>query len=119
MAGDGGISIRCLAKTEGDMRHFVAALGLVLMSSFVAWPASAQTTPQQERMKTCNTQAGNQKLSGDARKTFMSQCLSGQTAEKPVTTQQQKMKDCNATASQQKLSGDKRKEFMSTCLKGG
>lgn len=69
-------------------------------------------------MGTCNTQAGQQKLSGDARRQFMSQCLSGKpVAEKPLTAQQQKMKECNASASAAKLSGDKRRQFMSTCLK--
>jgi hypothetical protein len=29
-------------------------------------------------MKTCNSQAASQSLSGDARKTFMSSCLKGQ-----------------------------------------
>lgn len=97
----------------------VVAILAVTMLPLV--PASAQNqTAQQERMKACNTQAGSQKLSGDARRTFMSECLSGKTiAEQPGNPQQQRMKDCNATASQQKLSGDKRKEFMSTCLKGG
>ena len=32
-------------------------------------------TPQQMKMKTCNTDAADKKLSGDARKTFMSSCL--------------------------------------------
>ncbi|HEV2546778.1 MAG TPA: PsiF family protein [Stellaceae bacterium] len=44
----------------------------------MAHPVSAQTTnPQQERMKLCNKEAGDQKLAGEARKTFMSECLSG------------------------------------------
>jgi len=32
-------------------------------------------TPQQVKMKSCNTAAGDKKLSGDARKSFMSSCL--------------------------------------------
>lgn len=31
---------------------------------------------QQEKMKACNAEAGKQKLKGDARKKFMSECLS-------------------------------------------
>ncbi|MNI89987.1 Phosphate starvation-inducible protein PsiF precursor [compost metagenome] len=34
-------------------------------------------TPQQQKMKDCNAKAGDQKLTGDARKTFMSTCLKG------------------------------------------
>jgi HPt (histidine-containing phosphotransfer) domain-containing protein len=102
------------------MRNLLGAVAVVLSTSLIALPAAAQqTNPQQERMKLCNKQAGDQKLTGDARKTFMSDCLSGKTTTaKPLTAQQQKMKDCNATATAQKLSGDARKSFMSSCLKG-
>ena len=40
-----------------------------------AKPASAAQMSQQDRMKSCNADAGKQKLAGDARKTFMSSCL--------------------------------------------
>jgi len=40
-------------------------------------PASTKTMTQQEKMGYCNKQAGNKKLEGDARKKFMSECLSG------------------------------------------
>lgn len=101
------------------MRHLVAA-SLFAATVLAISPLFAQTIiPQQERMRTCNTQAGQQKLSGDARRQFMSQCLSGRTtAEKPLNAQQQKMKDCNASASAAKLSGERRSQFMTTCLKG-
>lgn len=39
-------------------------------------PSAAQKK-QQERMRTCNDQAGSKKLQGDARKKFMSECLKG------------------------------------------
>ena len=45
----------------------------------LAMPASAQLTSQQQKMKDCNTQASG--MSGDARKQFMSTCLSGGAAE--------------------------------------
>ena len=45
-------------------------------------------TEQQSKMGTCNKEAGDKKLEGDARKKFMSECLSA--SNKP--TQQQKMK---------------------------
>ena len=47
-----------------------------------------KANPQQERMKACNTQAGDKK--GDERKAFMSQCLKGGAAA-PMS-QQDKMK---------------------------
>jgi psiF repeat-containing protein len=72
-----------------------------------------KANPQQERMKTCNAQAGDKK--GDERKAFVSQCLKGGAA-KPMT-QQEKMKKCNVDASAKSLKGDDRKAFMSDCLK--
>jgi hypothetical protein len=38
--------------------------------------AGAKPT-QQDKMKTCNAQAGDKKLKGDERKKFMSDCLKG------------------------------------------
>src|SRR5690348_6281187 len=73
-----------------------------------------KTNSQQERMKACNTQAGNKK--GDERKAFMSSCLKS-GAPAGHMTQQEKMKKCNADASAKSLKGDERKSFMSGCLK--
>jgi len=85
-------------------------LALALAGAFAAWisPALAEGNAQQERMKTCNTKAGDMK--GDERKQFMSDCLS-----KEKNSQQEKMKTCNAKAGDMK--GDERKLFMSDCLK--
>ena len=88
------------------MRDLLGAVAMILTTSLSALPAAGQqTNPQQERMKVCNKQAGDQKLTGDARKTFMSECLSGKTTS-------------NATATVQNLTSDARKSFMSSCLKG-
>ncbi len=89
--------------------------------AFAQSPApSAAQTAQRDRMKTCNTDAGTQKLAGDARKSFMADCLAGKSAApaKELTPQQAKMKSCNADASAKSLKGAERKSFMSTCLKG-
>jgi hypothetical protein len=72
-------------------------------------------TPQQERMKSCNAQAGEKKLAGDERKAFMAGCLKGQAPAAPMS-QQEKMKACNKEASAKALKGDERKAFMSQCL---
>jgi hypothetical protein len=58
------------------MKTFLIAVALMVA---LGMPASAQLTSQQQRMKDCNTQASG--MSGDARKQFMSSCLSGGTAE--------------------------------------
>jgi hypothetical protein len=58
------------------MRQLLIPLALMVA---LVMPASAQLTSQQQRMKDCNTQASG--MSGDARKQFMSSCLSGAAAE--------------------------------------
>jgi psiF repeat len=100
------------------MKGLVATVcASILMLGVSSQPPAYALTPQQELMKTCNQQAGNQKLTGDARKSLMSDCLSGKTSS-PLTRQQELMKSCNAQATSQKLKGDDRKQFMSSCLKG-
>jgi len=89
----------------------VAAVTLLVGTVTTSPADDTKLTPQQEKMKTCNTQAGDKK--GDDRKAFMSQCLKGGTAA-PMT-QQEKMKACNTQAGDKK--GDERKAFMSQCLK--
>jgi len=76
-------------------------------------PAVAETA-QQTKMKTCNAEATQKALKGDARKTFMQTCLSAGSA--PANSQQEKMKSCNQEASAKGLKGADRKSFMSTCL---
>lgn len=91
-----------------------------MLSHSPAFAAEKTVTPQQQRMTTCNQQATSQTLKGDARKTYMSNCLkNSQSApgEKSLTPQQQKMKSCNAEAGNKDLKGDARKTFMSECLK--
>ena len=90
------------------MKHLVA-LTLIGACAALATPAFAAENAQQERMKTCNAQAGDKK--GDDRKQFMSDCL-----KKEKNSQQEKMKTCNQKAGDMK--GDERKKFMSDCLKG-
>jgi hypothetical protein len=102
----------------------LAAVAILLVASPVCYAQqSNQSAPsgQQERMKTCNTQASSQKLTGDARKSFMSDCLSGQATGSGTSTgnsQQDKMRYCNFQASDRHLTGDARKSFVSDCLTG-
>jgi hypothetical protein len=85
------------------------ALAFAGAIAVAALPSYAAENAQQERMKTCNAQAGDKK--GDDRKQFMSDCL-----KKEKNSQQEKMKTCNQKAGDMK--GDERKKFMSDCLKG-
>jgi len=58
------------------MRKYLIA---VVMMALLATPAIAQLNSQQQRMTDCNRQAKG--MTGDARKQFMSSCLSGGSAE--------------------------------------
>jgi len=95
------------------------AIVLALTACLGSLSALAANT-QQEKMKSCNAQAKEQNLSGDARQGFMKTCLSAKPAApaaKPLTAQQEKMKKCSADAKAKGLKGAERKAFMSTCLK--
>jgi Cu/Ag efflux protein CusF len=61
----------CSAKNKGKTGDDYKAAQKACLS---AKPVASPTTPQ-ERMKSCNADAATKKLSGDARKTFMSGCL--------------------------------------------
>lgn len=104
------------------MKQFLAIASLCIASQFALVPAYAAEdkapTPQQQRMKDCNADAGKKELKGDERKAFMKECLSGkQAAAKDArSTQQNKMKTCNAEATKKTLKGDERKAFMKECL---
>ena len=104
-----------------QIRKALSAMVLALLSSSYLLCANAQDakTAQQQRMKSCNAEAGAKSLKGDERKAFMSSCLKGETAAaEKATPQQQRMKDCNAEAGSKSMKGDARKSFMSACLKG-
>ena len=95
---------------------FLSAVALLTGTCFTVLAADEKKlTPQQEKMKACNTEAGDKK--GDERKAFISQCLKAGSPAAPMT-QQEKMKKCNADANTKSLKGDERKTFISECLKG-
>lgn len=94
------------------MKSLIAALSLTLAAAAPAWSADAAASapaanPQQNKMASCNQDAGDKK--GDERKAFMKQCLSAKKM-----SQQDKMKSCNKDAADKK--GDERKAFMKQCL---
>ena len=92
-------------------------LAAVLLPMLFAGAAAA-ATPQQEKMKSCNTEAASKSLKGDERKAFMKECLSAakEEAKSGLSAQQEKMKTCNADAKAKALKGLDRKKFMSECL---
>jgi len=103
------------------LKHVLIAACLALPLAAVAADDKAATqtkelTPQQQKMASCNREAGDKKLAGEERKKFMSTCLSAGGGKK--VTQQDKMTSCNKEAGEKKLAGEERKKFMSSCLSG-
>ncbi|HET9024286.1 MAG TPA: PsiF family protein [Burkholderiaceae bacterium] len=103
------------------LKHVLIAACLALPLAAVAADdkkpvEKKEMTPQQQKMASCNKEAGDKKLAGDERKTFMSTCLSAGGGKK--MTQQDKMTYCNKEAGDKKLAGEDRKKFMSSCLSG-
>ena len=88
-------------------------LALLVAGAFAAAaPAyAADTNTQQDKMKTCNTQAGDKK--GDERKAFMKSCLSATPAAPPKA--ESKMAMCNKKTAG--LSKDERAKAQSECMK--
>lgn len=86
-------------------------------------PTAAQAA-QQDRMRSCNIDAGTRNLAGDARRTFMRECLAGRSAptrpqpNAAQTAQRERMTSCNAEASTRNFAIDARRSFMSDCLAG-
>ncbi|WP_079417094.1 PsiF family protein [Thiomonas intermedia] len=123
------------------MKKLIATLGLALGMLALPVLSQAQTTPQQSRMAQCNKEATGK--TGDARKTFMKECLAAKPAAteaakpaakeaakpekkaehkamaegKKLTPQQEKMSFCSKDAKTKGLKGEERKKFMSDCLR--
>ncbi len=85
---------------------------LLALSLAAGGAMAAEKTAQQNKMASCNKEAGDKK--GDERKAFMKSCLSAKPAA--PATQQDKMKACNADPKAKTLKGDERKAFMKECL---
>ena len=111
-------------KNKGSIMRFRLVSSVIALAAFATFATSispalaqGQLTAQQEKMKMCNADATSKGLKGDARKSFMSDCLKAKPAA-AVNSQQAKMKACNAEASDKKLKGDPRRMFITKCLKG-
>lgn len=100
----------------------LAVTAILAPSASVAYAQqSTQTAPSavQERQESCNAQASAQNLSGDRRKVFMSDCLTGSGSGSSTESSQQMLtRSCNTTANSRNLTGDARKSFMASCIKG-
>ncbi|QDX81924.1 hypothetical protein B9N43_12075 [Denitratisoma sp. DHT3] len=82
-----------------------------------AQAASEAQKAQQEKMKTCNAEAKTKALKGDARKSFMKDCLSSggsaSTKEEPKAANA----NCEKMAEEKKLAGAAKGSFIKKCGK--
>jgi hypothetical protein len=107
-----------LYNVEGTMMLRFASV-VCVAAAIASSPALAQTTKpptpaqaaQQQRMASCNADASQRNLKGDARQSYMTACLGGKMNQNTL------MKVCNGQATQDKLTSDARKTYLSTCLK--
>jgi len=96
------------------LRCIVAAL--FLFSACAA--ADDGLTPDQKRMRTCNTRAKEKQLKGPERSHFMTSCLEGRDGDGPrLTAHQRKNQTCTKRADNRGLEGAERRGFMSNCVK--
>jgi hypothetical protein len=72
--------------------------------------AEKKPTAQQGKMATCNKDAGDKKLEGDARKAFMKDCLSAKPAAAAASPA------CEKSADEKKLAGAARKSHLKKCM---
>ena len=91
------------------MKTLIALTLAGLFACGTAYAADAKMTPQQEKMKTCNTEAAGK--TGDERKAFMKTCLSAKPEKK-----ESKMAMCNKKTAGMKA--EERKKAQSECMKG-
>ena len=95
------------------MKQLLALTLLSLFACGAAYAADEKMTPQQEKMKTCNTKAGDMK--GDERKAFMKTCLSAKAEPAKAEPPKSKMAMCNEkTKGMTKADADKTR---SECMK--
>ena len=103
-----------LAPSLSMLRCVVAAL--FLLSAGAA--ADDGLTPDQKRMRACNTQAKEKSLKGPERSHFMTHCLEGRDGDGPALTAHQRMNEtCTKRADNRGLEGAERRGFMSDCVK--
>jgi psiF repeat len=69
-------TVNATTEVEGENMLRGVLIAVCMTAPLATLAANAQTV-QQKKMTACNKEAGTLKLEGDARKKFMSECLSG------------------------------------------
>jgi len=99
------------------MKSLISLVALAFaLSTGIAHAADAEKKPtakqtaQQEKMKACNKEAGDKKLAGAERKTFMKGCLSAGGETKAAAPS-----GCAEKAAEKKLAGAAKTSFVKKC----
>ena len=85
---------------------------LALLGLFACGSAYAAENSQQNKMKQCQTQAGDKKLEGQARQDYVNNCLKAKPAKE---TSKNKMAECNAKT--KGMTKDEANKARSECMK--
>src|SRR3954464_9194179 len=96
------------------MRRYLLAVLLLYCAS--ALPAEG-LTPEQQRLRSCNTQAKAKGLTARERSRFITDCLNGRRGERPLTPLPARNEACTKEADGRRLEGAERRGFMSDCNK--
>jgi hypothetical protein len=91
-------------------------LGILFLYCASALPADG-LTPEQQRLRSCNTQAKEKGLSARERSRFITDCLNGRKGDRPLTPLQARNEACTKEADSRHLEGAERRGFMSDCNK--
>lgn len=97
------------------MKNLLTALTLACaLTGAYAQDDMKKPNPQQNRMASCQKEAGDKKLEGAKRQEFVNQCLKN----KPEPTSQgAKLGACSKEAAAKGLKGDERNKYLSECAK--
>ena len=95
------------------MKKLLPLLVLSLAAA-VAMPAAAAENKQNTKMADCQKQAGDKKLEGKDRQSFVNECLKAKPAS-AATTSKSKMAECNAKT--KGMSKDEANKVRSECMK--
>jgi hypothetical protein len=92
------------------MKKLMLALALSALALGAQAADAKKPTGQQGKMATCNKDAGDQKLEGDARKSFMKSCLSAKPAKAAASPA------CEKSAADKKLAGAAKSSHIKKCM---
>src|SRR5260221_12675068 len=96
------------------MRVFLLASLLV---SYACAMAADDLTPEQQRLRACNTQAKEKGLSARERSRFITDCLNGRKGQRPLTPLQARNEVCTKEADRRHLAGAVRRAFRTDCTR--